>query len=179
MLCLALSFVGEKPMNSAATAVFWQQLLFTRMPLLGVSLLGFRWLSQQLDWFACASAEESWAWQQHFPPEEDEQHEPPQQQPVRGEETPRQNGLWVPFGQTQSKCGRPATSVVTAANQTNPAWTTLTTNFIQPFFPARSVPSSSFAGSNRTRATRPAPNAENLSFPLFCTYDSRCRTGKA
>lgn len=117
--------------NSPCARVFVQQPPFTRLPVAGESGFNCRWLAQQFR-SPCAADAGCSAWQQHFPTDADEQQEPPppQQQPVREEEMLRQNGLRLPFGQTQSKCGTLAIRVVTAANHTKPTCIALWINLI-------------------------------------------------
>lgn len=100
--CSALTFGGVTT-NSPCARVFVQQLPLTWLPLTGASGFDCRWLSEQQLRSPCGSDEGSWAWQQMFPVEAAAQQEPPQQQPVPEEQRPRQNRLWLPFGQTQSK----------------------------------------------------------------------------
>jgi hypothetical protein len=117
---------------------FVQQLLFTWLPGAEAPKLGRRWLLQQLLCSACAQVEGPSSCRQHSPPE---QQEPPQQQPVRGEDLPRQNGMCWPLGQTQSKCGTLAIRVETAVRQTNPSWTALLKNLILLLFPSSAISS--------------------------------------
>jgi hypothetical protein len=58
--------------------------------------------------------------QQHFPADDDEQQVLPQQQPEALAAIPIQKCLTCPFGQRQSKCGRPVIGTMIAVNQTWP-----------------------------------------------------------
>src|SRR6266852_1320792 len=136
-------------MNSAGAGVFWQQLVFTWKRALGVSLLDCRWLAQH-GFFACPSPKEFWGWrQQHFPPEADGQRDLPQQQPSGWADSPRQNDLWVPSRQMQSKCGTPTASVATAVSQTNPPRKARTRSAMPAFFRTIFARSRPFSKTNR------------------------------